>query len=140
MIKAAYWKIEQLPGLDAQEIAQLKSVSIHNTQILLEQTQTPELKESLATKLNLSLQYITKWSVLADLARIPTVGCYYCGVLLHAGVSSLSQLTKTPADRIHKQILRLQVSTMQRNDLCPPVDLVQQWIREGQSLLETNDL
>lgn len=139
MIKAAYWKIEQLPGISSQEVAQLRSVNILNTQILLEHTETEERVVTLAARLNLGSQYVTKWHVLADLARIPSVGCYYCGLLLHVGVISIPQLIESHADRLHQQILRLQVATMQRKDLCPPVDLVQQWIREGRSLLVSHE-
>lgn len=137
MIKSAYWHIDQLPGLSSQELAQLRAASIPNTQILLEQTQTIPLKRALAERLNLSLPTITKWSVLADLARIPSVGCYYCGLLLHIGILSIPQLAQAHPDRIHKSILRLQVATLRRKDLCPPVDLVQRWIREGRSLLDS---
>jgi hypothetical protein len=139
MIKSAYWKIEQLPGVSSQEVAQLRSVNILNTQILLEQTQTQEMKIALAARLGLSLPNVNKWYVLADLARIPSIGCYYCGLLLHIGVISIPQLIESHADRLHQQILRLQVATMQRKDLCPPVDLVQQWIREGRSLLISHE-
>jgi hypothetical protein len=137
MIKSAYWHIDQLPGLSPQEVAQLRTASIPNTQILLEQVRSPASQRVLAERLNLGLHVIVKWTVLSDLARIPSVGCYYCGLLLHVGILSLPQLVQTPPDRIHKSILRLQVATLRRKDLCPPVDLVQQWVKEGRLLLES---
>ena len=85
MIKSTYWKIEQLPGVSSQEVAQLRSVNILNTQILLEQTQTQEMKIALAARLGLSLPNVNKWVVLADLARIPSIGCYYCGYYCISG-------------------------------------------------------
>ncbi|WP_143874578.1 DUF4332 domain-containing protein, partial [Nostoc linckia] len=33
--------------------------------------------------------------------------------------------------RLHKQILRLQVATMQRRDLCPAIELVERWSQEA---------
>jgi hypothetical protein len=78
---------------------------------------------------------INKWVALADLARIPSVGYQYSGVLLHSGVASVSQLIEMPVSRLHRQILRLQVATLQKNNLCPQVKIVQQWIIEGRSLL-----
>ncbi|MGH2413501.1 MAG: DUF4332 domain-containing protein [Microcystaceae cyanobacterium] len=36
--------------------------------------------------------------------------------------------------RLHQQILRFQVATMQRQDLCPPVEVVQKWVQEARSL------
>lgn len=67
------------------------------------------------------------------MACLPSVGCKYCGLLLHSGISSISQLTQIPVYRLQKQILRLQVGMMQRRDLCPTVAEVQQWIQEAQS-------
>ncbi|TAF01247.1 MAG: DUF4332 domain-containing protein, partial [Oscillatoriales cyanobacterium] len=36
-----------------------------------------------------------------------------------------------PVGRLHQQILRLHVATMQRNDLTPSVDRVQKWIQDA---------
>jgi Domain of unknown function (DUF4332) len=49
-------------------------------------------------------------------------------------VASVVQLAATPIYRLHKQILRLQVATMQRRDLCPAVEVVQQWIQQAKLL------
>ncbi len=133
-MKANHWKIEQLPGLSQAEQKQLKASGILTTQDLLERAKTPELKQALANELQLNIKYINKWVALADLARVPSVGCDYCGLILHAGIASVSQLSQTLAPRLHRQILKLQVATMQRNDLCPPVEKVQQWVKEARSL------
>ncbi|MEO0969399.1 MAG: DUF4332 domain-containing protein, partial [Cyanobacteria bacterium J06639_18] len=78
---------------------------------------------------------VNKWVALADLARIPSVGLQYCGLLLHAGVVSAAHLATIPPYRLHKQILRLQVATMQRRDLCPAVEEVQQWIQQAKTFM-----
>ena len=75
-----------------------------------------------------------KWVALADLARIPSVGCQYCGVLLHVGIISVGQLAQTPLPRLHQQILQLQVATTQRRDLCPSRSEMQVWINQARSL------
>jgi hypothetical protein len=135
MIQSCYWKIEQLPGLSRQQEDNLKSCGVTTTQQLLFLTQNPQLKQSLARQLQIHAQYINKWAALADLARIPSVGCQYCGLLLHSGIASVLQLSQTPVHRIHRQILRLQVANLQRKDLCPSVDLVQKWVQEAKILL-----
>jgi hypothetical protein len=57
--------------------------------------------------------------------------------LVHnAGVGSVALLATLPTHRLHKQILRLQVATMQRRDLCPSVEQVQQWVQEAQAIRE----
>jgi hypothetical protein len=130
----SYWTIEQLPGLSNQEEIQLKSHGIVTTKHLLEKGKNSLAKQSLANQLKINVKYVNKWVALADLARLPSVGCQYCGLLLHAGIISVSQLNETPVDKLHRQILRLQVATFHRQDLCPPIELVQQWIKEAQSL------
>ena len=131
------WSIEKLPGLSIEEQSQLQSCGITNTLTLVQQGKTPKDRLILAHKLHVHLQYVNKWVALADLARIPSVGLQYCGLLLHAGVASVAQLTTIPPYRLHKQILRLQVATMQRRDLCPAVEEVQQWIQQGKTLMNS---
>ncbi|MBD2438213.1 DUF4332 domain-containing protein [Nostoc sp. FACHB-110] len=129
------WPIAQLPGLSHEEQLQLQSWGIETTQRLFNQGKTPEARLALASKLQLHLQYVNKWVALADLSRIPSVGTQYCGLLLHAGIGSVAQLAQTPTHRLHKQIMRLQVATLQRRDLCPSVELVQQWGQQAKVVL-----
>ena len=133
-MRSRYWPIEQLPGLSTEQVTQLKACGINTTEELLQKGGTPQLQQELANRLQISLQYVRKWVALADLARIPSVGCQFCGLLLHSGIASVSQLNQTNIQRLRHQILRLQVATMQRRDLCPSVGLVKQWLEEGRSL------
>ncbi len=130
------WSIEQLPGLSQEEQSKLIDYGITTTKKLLASANTLESKLALANKLQVHIHHVNKWVAMADLARIPSVGCQYCGLLLHAGVISVAQLAQTPFHRLHPQILRLQVSTMQRRDLCPSLELVRQWVQEAQTILD----
>jgi len=130
-IKQRNWLIEELPGLKQDEINNLKNCGITTTLALVKQGKTVQEKLMLATKLQVHIQYVNKWVALADLARIPSVGTQYCGLLLHAGIASVIQLANTPPHRLHQQILRLQVATLQRRDLCPAVEQVQKWIGQA---------
>ncbi|MBE9094128.1 DUF4332 domain-containing protein [Tychonema sp. LEGE 07203] len=125
------WPIEHLPGLSNQNQSQLEDCGITTTAQLIRMTKTPAAKALLAHQLQINIRYVSKWVAMAELARIPSVGCQYCGLLLHAGVASASQLAQMPVERLHQQILRLHVATMQRNDLTPSVDRVQQWIQQA---------
>ncbi len=125
------WPIDQLPGLSAEEQLQLHNSGINTTLALVQQGKTLEARVKLAGKLQVNIQYLNKWVALADLARIPSVGIQYCGLVLHAGVISVLVLKEIPPHRLHRQIMRLQVATMQRRDLCPSVELVQQWTQEA---------
>jgi predicted RecB family nuclease len=129
------WPIEQLPGLSQDEQSQLQNCGIKTTKALVKQGKTPEQRLALASKLQIHLRYVNKWIALADLARIPGVGTQYCGLLLHAGIGSVAQLAQTPAHRLHQQIMRLQVATIQRRDLCPAIALVQQWCQQARTVL-----
>ncbi|QIR36463.1 DUF4332 domain-containing protein [Tolypothrix sp. PCC 7910] len=134
-IKSCNWAIEQLPGLSQEEQSQLQNCGITTTGLLVKNGKTLEARVALANKLQVHLQYVNKWVALADLARIPTVGTQYCGLLLHAGIGSVAQLAQVPSHRLHRQILRLQVATMQRRDLCPAIELVQQWSYQARTVL-----
>ncbi|CCQ53410.1 MULTISPECIES: DUF4332 domain-containing protein [Crocosphaera] len=128
------WPIEQLPGLSKINQEQLKSLGINNTQDLLKITKTKENKQHLANQLKCQLQLINKWAALADLARVPSVGCDYCGLILHSGIISVDQLSQTSVSFLHQQILKLQVATLQRKDLCPSPDVVKTWINEARTI------
>jgi Domain of unknown function (DUF4332) len=133
-MQSCYWAIEKLPGLSQQQQAQLKACGIATTEQLLRTGSTPAARQLLAGQLQIHLHHVNKWVALADLARIPSVGDRYCGLLLHSGIISVAQLVKTPIPKLHEQILRLHVATMQRKDLCPPVEVVKQWVTEARSL------
>ncbi|WP_445635618.1 DUF4332 domain-containing protein [Nostoc sp. DSM 114161] len=130
-VTSSDWPIEQLPGLTQEEQSRLRNCEINTTAALVKHGKTPQARLMLANKLQIHIQYVNKWMALADLARIPSVGTQYCGLLLHAGIGSVAQLAQTPTHRLHKQILRLQVATMQRRDLCPAIELVERWSQEA---------
>lgn len=129
--EAPDWPIANLPGLSNENQSQLATCGISTIAQLIRQTKTPTAKISLAHQLQVDIRYVNKWVAMANLARIPSVGCEYCGLLLHAGVASPAQLAQMPVGRLHQQILRLHVATMQRNDLTPSVDRVQKWIQDA---------
>ncbi|MBE9189100.1 DUF4332 domain-containing protein [Gloeocapsopsis crepidinum LEGE 06123] len=127
------WQISELPGLNIQEQAQLAQLGISTTLQLLQHQTSPQ-RQALATQLRVRVETVNKWVALADLARIPSVGCQHCGVLLHIGIISVGQLAQTPLHRLYQQILRLQVATLHRRDLCPSRSEMQVWINQARSL------
>ena len=133
-MKVGNWPIEQLPGLSQEEQSQLQNCGIITTLELWKQGKNTEARLVLASKLQVNIQHINKWLALADLARIPSIGTEYCGLLLHAGVISVAQLAEIPTHRLHRQVMRLQVATLQRRDLCPAIELVQQWSQQAKTL------
>lgn len=133
-MQSQYWSIDLLPGLKLPEQKLLQSQGIKDTKELIKRSSSPRLRQDLAIKLKLNQKYIQKWAALADLARIPSVGHQYCGLLLHAGIVSVHQLTQTPFPQLHRQIIRLQVATLHRKDLSPTIDQVKRWVDEAKLL------
>lgn len=133
-IQSQNWAIEKLPGLKVAEHTQLQTQGICTTFQLLRRTQTPTQIQDLATLLQTPTRYVKKWTALADLARIPSVGCQYCGLLLHVGVLSVRQLAQTPAAHLNRQLLRLQVNLLQTKEHCPDPGQVAQWIAQAKQL------
>jgi len=126
-----YWDIDHLPGVSAAYRQQLRDCGIHNTRQLLSATATPQKQQALAGQLQLHWHHVAKWSALANLARIPSVGDRYCGLLLHAGITSVEQLAQLPPQQVYRQVLRLNVATFQRKDLCPSLEDVLLWAQQA---------
>ncbi|HEY9660579.1 MAG TPA: DUF4332 domain-containing protein [Allocoleopsis sp.] len=129
--QASNWSIALLPGLSSEDEAKLLESGIQTTQELLQRGKTPTQRQTLATQLHIHIQHVNKWVALASLAQIPAVGCQYCGLLLHAGISSPAQLAQTPLPRLHRLMVRLYVAMLQRPELCPSLDQVSQWIEQA---------
>lgn len=128
------WAIADLPGVSEEQQLLLKNHGIQTTHQLLLATLTTQEKHQLAAKLRIHPKYVLKWSALADLARIPSVGVQYCGLVLHGGVVSVQQLAQTPFSRLHQNILKLQVTNLQRRDLAPSLSVVKQWVTEAKTM------
>ncbi|MBD1868363.1 DUF4332 domain-containing protein [Cyanobacteria bacterium FACHB-471] len=133
-IQPADWNIAQLPGLSKEDCDRLAASGIHTTLQLLETIKTVPEKQALAAQIQIHIQHLNKWLALSDLARVPIVGCQYCGMLLHAGISSATQLAQMSLPRLHQQILKLHVSTLHNQDHCPSLDELANWIRQARSL------
>ncbi|TAD79575.1 MAG: DUF4332 domain-containing protein [Oscillatoriales cyanobacterium] len=131
---ACWWPLSQLPGLSATDLASLQALGITDTRSLLHQGADRDRQRAIAAQLRLHEHHVRKWIALADLARIPSVGLDYCGLLLHAGIISTAQLAQQPAHKLHQQILRLQVRELQRRNLCPPLGTITQWILQAREL------
>jgi predicted flap endonuclease-1-like 5' DNA nuclease len=129
------WSIGDLPGLQNTERALLQQWGITTTGELLSVAPDAATKQKLAKNLGTKIQYVNKLVALADLARLPGVGCQYNGLLLHTGIISVKQLAQMPAHKIHQQLLRLHVATLQRRDLCPDISQVQNWIKQAQGII-----
>ncbi len=128
------WSIDDLPGLNKPEQLLLQELGITTTGQLLTVAPDAATKQQLAIRLGTKIQFVNKLVALADLSRLPGVGCQYNGLLIHAGIVSSKQLSQMTAHKIHQQLLKLQVATLQRRDLCPDLAEVQNWIKQAREL------
>jgi hypothetical protein len=127
------WLIMDLPGLDPNLGRDLDEVGLTETRQLVELSSDQQI--ALATSLGHHPRHIQKVVAMASLAQLSSVGCDYCGLLLHAGIASVAQLALTPVSQLHRSVLRLHVAVLQRNDLTPTVDRVQRWVLQAQRLV-----
>lgn len=134
-IKVCYWPISELPGLSTDELLLLENAGINSTHDLLKSTRTQQEQIQLAQQMQIHLQHLSKWIALADLSRVQSIGTQYCGLVLHAGITNCIALANAPVNQLHKQVMRLYVSMMQRRDLCPGLDLVKQWTQQAQIIV-----
>lgn len=125
------WSLEDLPGISAEQVRQLHTLGLQTTTDLLRLRRSPQHLQTAANQLKLPLRYLQKWVALSDLAQLPSVGCQYCGLLLHSGITSVRQLATVAPGKLHSRIRKLHTMTMKRSDLCPTPDLVVRWVQEA---------
>jgi Domain of unknown function (DUF4332) len=136
-LKSANWSLEDLPGLGHTDRDKLSTIGITTTFQLLRQTRTKPEQTALSGRSGIHLRHLQKWTAIAQLARIPAVGCQFSGLLLHTGIATIPQLALSNAGQLHRQILRLQVATIQRPDLCPDASQIEVWIQQAKLLVKT---
>jgi hypothetical protein len=132
--KLENWPLQDLPGISAEQVHQLHTLGLRTTRDLLQLARSPQNLQKAATQLNLPLRYLQKWVALSDLAQLPSVGCQYCGLLLHTGIASVRQLAITAPGKLHSRIRKLHTMTMNRSDLCPTPDQVVRWVQEAKGV------
>lgn len=128
------YPLDQLPGLSPTHAQGMTQLGLTSTEHLRRYGATADHRQTLAQKMQVPLRYVTKWVILAELARVPAVGCQFNGLLLHAGIISVAQLADSTAQGLYTQLRRLHVATLQRNDLCPTPDQVSLWIQQAKAL------
>jgi hypothetical protein len=134
----SYWPITELPGVDTKTAADLTAVGIIDTEQLLALTEPLQISSNQSQLAAIvGTRPGRKLLALAKLAQIPSVGCQYCGLLLHAGVASIEQLSQTPPQQLHQLVLRLHVALLQRRDLTPRIDQVQNWVQQAKAILNS---
>jgi len=126
--------LDCLPGLDTRSQQQLAALGITRVAQLHRLGQTSGNKQALSQRLGVPQRYISKWLALADLARVPSVGCTYNGLLLHVGIASVAQLATASVVSLYPKLRRLHSKLLGNAAQCPSQDQVVQWIQEARQL------
>jgi hypothetical protein len=129
------WQIEQLPGINPEDREKLKEFDIETTFQLLKRANKREGRQKLADQMQVNVQRVVRWVVMARLARIPSVGCHYCELLLNIGIYSASQLTRATVKDLQKRIVAYQEANPHRPKLCPNPAKMTEWIQEAQKIV-----
>ncbi|MEM9567358.1 MAG: DUF4332 domain-containing protein, partial [Cyanobacteria bacterium P01_E01_bin.34] len=128
---------DRLPGLKRSDAGYLQAAGIATTEALLLVAVGQDGKRALAQQLNLKQERINRWVAMADLARVPAVGCEYCGLLLHAGMLSTQQLASAAAPQLHRSVQRLHVAILRNARTCPTVSDIGLWIAQASRISRT---
>ena len=127
------YPINQLEGLDAEELKKLKSLGIRTTDRLLEEAKSPRGRSLLAAKTGFEQARILGWANAADRMRIKGVGEDYAELLEAAGVDTVRELKyRNPSN-----LARAMASANQtRNlvELLPSEKAVVRWIAYAKTL------
>jgi DNA-binding transcriptional regulator YdaS (Cro superfamily) len=133
------WLIEALPGLNPEDCQKLKECGIETTLELCQRTRKRSSRQELATQMQISIRDINQWGAMADLSRVPSVGCQYCELLLQVGTYSVRQLAQVSWHDLRKRVSRFQMTTTQQPKLSLDPELMAQWIQEARQLMSKDN-
>lgn len=105
---------------------------VHGTD-LIEKVGTPEAREAIAAKLDVSPVLLERWALLADLMRVPGIDAGEAGLLDWARVGSLDALKESDAEdlaNLLEHLTQARLLTVQP----PKADEVRGWIEEANKL------
>ncbi|MCM1448720.1 MAG: DUF4332 domain-containing protein [Clostridiales bacterium] len=127
------YDIIQIEGIGESYATKLNEVGIDTTDQLLDQTETPRLRATLAEKTGISPKLILRWANHADLFRINGVAGQFAELLEAAGVDTIKELRHRVAINL---VDKMKEVNYQRN-LCnrvPSVAEVQRMIDQAKEL------
>jgi hypothetical protein len=127
------YSINQLDGLDSEELKKLKSLGIRTTDRLLEEAMTPRGRNLLAAKTGFDTARILAWANAADRMRIKGMGKGYSCLLKAVGVDTVRELkyrnpsnlakAMSEANKQHKMVQFL-----------PSEKLIMRWVEQAKEL------
>jgi hypothetical protein len=127
------YSINQLDGLDAEQLKKLKSLGIRTTDRLLEEARTPRGRDLLATKTGFDKARILAWANAADRMRIKGMGRGYSCLLKAVGVDTIRELKYRNPSNLAKAMSEAN-KKRKLVQFLPSEKLIMRWVEQAKAL------
>jgi predicted flap endonuclease-1-like 5' DNA nuclease len=127
------YPINQIEGLDPEELRKLKALGIRTTDRLLEEAKNPRGRNLLAAKTGFDKARILGWANAADRMRIKGMGRGYSGLLKAVGVDTVKELRyRNPANLAKAMSEANKKRKLVR--FLPSEKLITRWVEQAKAL------
>jgi len=127
------YSINEIGGLDEDEVKALKALGLRTTERLLEAAKSPKGRRILAEKTSIDAKRLLDCANACDHMRIKGMGKGYVGLLREVGVSTVRELKyRNPAN-----LAKAMAEANKRKKLVrflPPEKLVVRWVEHAKKL------
>ena len=127
------YSINEIGGLDEDEIESLKALGLRTTERLLEAAKSPKGRRLLAEKTSIDAKRLLDCANACDHMRIKGMGKGYVGLLREVGVSTVRELKYRNPGNLAKAM----AEANKRKKLVrflPPEKLVVRWVEHAKKL------
>ncbi len=125
--------LEKVEGIGPIYAGKLREIGVPTTQALLEMGASPNGREEIAERANISGKLILEWVNHVDLFRIDGVGEEYADLLEEAGVDTVPELAqRNPTNLYEKMVaVNLEKNLVRR---LPAASQVEKWVKQAKKL------
>lgn len=126
-------KLENVEGIGEVYAAKLREAGIKSIRALLEKGSTPQGRQDLAEKADISEKRILTWVNHADLKRIKGVERQYAELLEASGVDTVVELAQRNPENLQQKML--ETNKEKRLVRRPPaLSMVTRWVEQAKTL------
>jgi predicted flap endonuclease-1-like 5' DNA nuclease len=126
-------KLAKVEGIGEIYAQRLQEAGIRTTQALLEKGATPQGRQEIAKKTDISEKLILEWVNHVDLFRIKGVGEEYSDLLEEAGVDTVPELAQRNAEHLYQKLVAVNREKKLVRRL-PTQAQVSDWIEQAKRL------
>ena len=127
------YPLNQLDGIEAEEVTALKRIGVRTTAALLEAAASPKGRRELAGRTGIDEKRLLKWANCADRMRIKGVGDDYSELICAAGVNTVRDLKHRNAKRL-TEAMRNANTKRKLVQFLPSEKAVARWIEHAKKL------